>query len=57
LIDLPGNPKYFKTTFSGITSNLPDYVLIVMSAVDDKDETMMYIEMCKSFNINYKIIN
>lgn len=51
LIDLPGNPKYVKTTLFGLLSNKPDHVLIV-EAVNNSN-SVSYSSLCDKLNLSY----
>jgi len=56
-IDLPGNPKYLKTTIFGILSHIPDYILIFVSLLDMSNPVInSHIELCKNLGLPYSII-
>ena len=55
LIDVPGNNKYFKTTFNTFLSYNVDFVFIIIDINKIKD-TLIYIKMCNYFKIGYSII-
>ena len=60
LIDLPGNPKYVKTTLFGLTAHKPDYVFIILNGMNvdlSYNNVLPLIRVCEKLGIEiYYII-
>lgn len=56
-IDLPGNPKYLKTTLFGLMAHRPDHALIFINLLDiDNPITKLHTDLCVKLEIPYSIV-
>ena len=54
LVDLPGDPKYYKTMYYGLLSRKPDFVIII---TDDRVEDVEdYVVLMNKLNIGYSVV-
>ena len=56
LVDLAGHEKYLKTTIHGISSNHPDYALILVEARGIKGMTKEHIMLATTFGVPITIV-
>ncbi|MBA42921.1 MAG: hypothetical protein CMF62_02790 [Magnetococcales bacterium] len=55
-IDLPGNPKYIKTTLFGLNAYKPDFAYIFVEPKETNFYTKQMIYLCEELEIPYKLL-